>query len=130
MYFPFYLLLFITKSCQERRDSRREAKIQNKRKERKFPLYALTSQAWPQTNLHPQGLHITVATHNCSISSKSRVHPQGYVRRNPRHSFLAHLSCLPNIQTFFQTRIYGINPSSAVDPLSDYPHTHIPIYTL
>ena len=39
--------------------------------------------------LSPQELHITVTTHNCSISSKSGVHFPGIPPHKPRHSFLS-----------------------------------------
>ena len=61
-------------------------------------------------------LYITLTTHICGISSKSRVHPPGYAPSIPPHKppfapILQHFPCVPDIQTSFSyTLLYGINP--------------------
>ena len=52
-----------------------------------------------------QGLHIAVATANCGILSKSRVHPPFIPPPKPRHSFLSCtilLACLTPKPLFFK----------------------------
>ena len=89
----------------------------------------------PQTNLNPSGFHTAVTTHNCSISSKSRVHPQAtpqtFPVTNSRHSFLSctiHHTCQHS--NLFSSNSHSLNQStsSAVDLLNGYPH--LPTYTL
>ena len=79
-----------------------------------------------------QELHITVATHNCGISSMSRVHPPGnapYIPSliNPRHTLLSCtilLAYLTSKPLFFNpplprpTHWATTNTPSYIDPLS------------
>ena len=72
-----------------------------------------------------------MTTHNCSISSKSRVHSLGYAPCIPPHKpppftpIMHHSPCLPDIQTFLLLNSPSQNQctSSAADLLSGYLHT-------
>ena len=62
-------------------------------------------------------LHKAVASHNYSISSRSRVHPPDIAPCIPHHKpppytpIMQHSPCLPDIQTsFFQAILHGLNP--------------------
>ena len=74
------------------------------KKKRKLPFYALKLQAWPQTNLHTYGFHIAMKTHNCSISSKSGIHPLGYAPSISSYKLLPFIpiiqSCTESIHLF------------------------------
>ena len=114
-----------------------EEKQRYKRKEN-FTQYALKLQARSQTNLHPQGLHIVVTTHNCSISSKFI--PQATPQATPPHKpsplspIIHHSPYLLNIQTFFSSLSLNEFISSMVDLPNYCPHTsfylsyHSPFY--
>ena len=88
-----------------------------------------------------QGLNIVVATHNCGISSKPRVHSPGNTpcisphKPPPYNPIIQHSPCLPDIQTpFLQAVLHGINPPlpqgtttstlSYIEPLSNFVILH------
>ena len=82
-------------------------------RKRNFPLYVLK----PQTDFHIHGLYLAMATHNCGILSKSRVHSPGNAPCFPTHKFpsytpiMHHSPCLHDVQTpFLQAVLHSINP--------------------
>ena len=120
-------------SCNETSNSRREAKL--KREEKEIFLFMLLScrLGHRQTSTF-QGLHMAMATHNCGISSKTRVHPPVYAlcillyKPLPFTCIIHDSPCLPDIQTiFFNIPSLKQSTSSSVDLLSNYSHT--PLHT-
>ena len=81
-------------SYHEMSYSKRGTKLKKEKKNRKYPplcpISCRLSYRWTSTL---QGLHIAVATHHCSILSKSGVHPpatpNAFPLTNPHHSLLS-----------------------------------------
>ena len=101
-------------SCQERRDSRREAKYKNENK-RKLPLYALKLQAWLQITLHFIYLwqpRIVASHQNQGLISLGYAPSIPLYKLPPFTSIIHHPSCFPTFRPpffFFQTIIHRIN---------------------
>ena len=98
-------------------------------------------QARPQRTLGLQGLHVAMATQNCSILSESRVHTLGYSSCIPphklspiNHSYIAIFPILAWHQNlfFFSSHSRYQSTSSAPDLQSDYctlPYIHPNIHS-
>ena len=65
-------------SCYEMSDRRKEAKLKRQKKKEIFPFMPLNCGPFIKTDFH-----LSRASNNCSISSKSKVHPSGNGSRTP-----------------------------------------------
>ena len=92
--------------------------LKKEEKQKIFPIYPLSFSLGHRRTSTLQGLHIGVATHNCGISLRSRVHPPGYSPCIPPHKpppFTPILDLsprLPDIQTFFFLTSHSLTQST------------------
>ena len=105
--------------------SGKEAKLKRKERKKFYSFMFLSCRLGHRQTSTLQEFHTVIATHNCGISSKSRVHPLDYVPCIPPYKLPPSIHIIHGPWNPFSTNSDSLNQStsSAVYQLSNYPQT-------